>query len=90
MGRCGVIQSGSGPQSMRWLWRKKGEVVGEVLDFVEKGSDDVFGALEVGLRKRLCNEFLVSRWYVGHVVAGCNYLSLVGRVLDVVFDMFKL
>ena len=61
-----------------------------VLDFVEKGSDDVFWALEVGLGKRLGNEFLVSRRHVRHVIAGFNYLSLVGRVLDVVFDVFKL
>ena len=58
------------------------------LDFGEKGSDDVFWALEIRLGQRLRDEFLVSSRNVAHVVARRNHLSLVGRVLDVVLDVF--
>jgi len=70
------------------LKEKKG-VEGVVLDFVEKGSDDVLWALEVGLGERLGDKLLVSRWDVGHVVASCNNLGLVRRVLDVMLDVFQ-
>ncbi len=61
-----------------------------VLDFVEKGSDDVLRAFEVGLGKRLGNEFFVRRRNVRHVIAGRDHLGLAGGVLDMVFDVFKL
>jgi hypothetical protein len=60
------------------------------LDLVEKGSDDVLRTLEVRLGKRPGDEVFVSRRDVRHVIAGCNYLSLVGRVLDMVLDVFEL
>jgi hypothetical protein len=69
---------------------KKKEGSGRVaLDFGEKGSDDVFWALEIRLGQRLRDEFFVSSGDVAHVVACCNDLSLVGRVLDVVLDVFQ-
>jgi hypothetical protein len=61
----------------------------ESLDFVEKGLYDVFWALVVTLRERLGDEVLVDRWDVRHVVAGCDDLCLVRRVLDVVLDVFE-
>jgi hypothetical protein len=60
------------------------------LDLVEKGSDDVLRTLEARLGKRLGDEIFVSRRDVRHVIAGCNYLSLVGRVLDMVLDVLEL
>ncbi len=62
----------------------------EGLDFVEKGLDDVVWTLEVAFWEGLCDPFLVGGWDVRHVVAGCYDLGLVGRVLDVVLDMFEL
>jgi len=48
---------------------KKGKF-GESLDFVEEGLHDVFWALVVAVRERLCHEFLVYGRDVRHVVAG--------------------
>src|SRR5712692_4188527 len=70
------------------LKEKKG-VEGMVLDFGEKGSDDVLWALEVRLGERLGDKILVSRGDVAHVVASRNNLGLVRRVLDVVLDVFQ-
>ncbi len=54
------------------------------LDFVEKSPDYFVRTLEVALGKAVGDEFLVSRWNIGHVVACSDDLSLVRRVLDVV------
>ncbi len=53
----------------RPLLKKKSEV-GERSDFVEEGLYDVFWALVVAVRERLCHEFLVYGRDVRHVVAG--------------------
>ncbi len=84
--------SRSGVQGERWLREKnkEGESARSVLDLVEKGLDDVVWTLEVALWEGLCDPFLVGGWNVHHVVAGCYDLGLVGRVLDVVLDMFEL
>ncbi len=60
------------------------------LDFGKECFEDFVGSLEVAFGETLGDPFLVGRRDIRHVVAGLQDLGLVGRVLDVVLDVFEL
>src|SRR5881396_2346854 len=72
------VRRTTGPLTLSAAEEKKGKF-GESLDFAEEGLYDVFWALVVAVRERLCHEFLVYGRDVRHVVAGRQDLSLVRR-----------
>jgi len=80
----------SGPETVLVSGEKKKGNCAVWLDLVEEGSDEVVWALVVGFWQCLGDPVFVSGGDIHHVVAGCYDLGLVGRVLDVVLDVFKL
>ncbi len=68
--------------------RKKREFA-NVLDFVEKGPDNVVWTLEALFWKAVGHKVLVGGRDVRHIIAGSYDLGLVRWVLDVVLDMFQ-